>query len=68
MAGNYFVKYLDKKEISPKMFMLILAFVLFYSYFAEFIKLSAIVGAFMAGIILNKSKHIAEIEEKTYGF
>ncbi|MEK6982338.1 MAG: cation:proton antiporter [Candidatus Micrarchaeota archaeon] len=67
LAGNYFVKYLDQKEMSPKIFMLILAFVLFYAYFAEFIKLSAIVGAFMAGIILNKSKHHGEIEEKTYG-
>ena len=67
LAGNYFLKYLDREEMSPKRFMLILAFVLFYAYFAEFIKLSAIVGAFMAGIILNQSKHHAEIEEKTFG-
>ncbi len=67
LAGNYFVRYLDQEGMSPKRFMLILAFVLFYAYFAEFIKLSAIVGAFMAGIILNKSKHHDEIEEKTYG-
>ncbi|VVC03815.1 Glutathione-regulated potassium-efflux system protein KefB [Candidatus Bilamarchaeum dharawalense] len=67
LTGKYFIEYLDKAEMSPKRFMLILAFVLFYAYFAEFIKLSAIVGAFMAGIILNQSKHHAEIEEKTYG-
>lgn len=67
LAGKYFLKYLDKREMSPKRFMLVLAFVLFYAYFAEFIKLSAIVGAFMAGIILNSSKHHDEIEEKTYG-
>lgn len=67
LAGNYFVKYLDRKDMSPKRFMLILAFVLFYAYFAEIIQLSAIVGAFMAGIILNQSKHHDEIEEKTYG-
>lgn len=67
LAGDYFLKYLDQEEMSPKRFMLILAFVLFYAYFAEFIKLSAIVGAFMAGIILNRSKHHEEIEEKTYG-
>ncbi len=67
LAGNYFLKYLDRKEMSSKRFMLILAFVLFYAYFAEFIKLSAIIGAFMAGIILNRSKHHDEIEEKTYG-
>ncbi|MDD5022660.1 MAG: cation:proton antiporter [Candidatus ainarchaeum sp.] len=67
VAGNYFLKYLDRKEISPRRFLLLLSFVLFYSYFAEFIGLSAIVGAFMAGIILNRSKHHEEIEEKTYG-
>ncbi|MFZ5340716.1 MAG: cation:proton antiporter [Candidatus Micrarchaeota archaeon] len=67
LAGNYFLRYLDQEEMNPKHFMLILAFVLFYAYFAEFVKLSAIVGAFMAGIILNRSKHRAEIEEKTFG-
>jgi Kef-type K+ transport system membrane component KefB len=67
IAGNYFVDYLDRKKMSPMIFMLILAFVLFYSYFAEIIKLSAIIGAFIAGIILNRSKHHDEIEEKTYG-
>ena len=67
IAGNYFVDYLDRKKMSPMIFMLILAFVLFYSYFAEVIKLSAIIGAFIAGIILNRSKHHDEIEEKTYG-
>ena len=67
VAGGYFLRYLDRKEMSARRFLLILAFVLFYAYFAEFIKLSAIVGAFMAGIILNRSKHNEEIEEKTYG-
>ncbi|MFH0713929.1 MAG: cation:proton antiporter [Candidatus Micrarchaeota archaeon] len=67
MAGKYFLKYLDKKELNPKRFLLVLALVFFYAYMAEFIKLSAIVGAFMAGIILNQSKHRIEIEEKTYG-
>ncbi len=67
IAGNYFVKYLDRKEMSPRRFLLIMAFMLLYAYIAEYIKLSAIVGAFIAGIILNKSKHVQEIEEKTYG-
>lgn len=67
LAGNYFIKYLDKKEMSPRRFLLIMAFMLLYAYLAEYIKLSAIVGAFIAGIVLNKSKHIQEIEEKTYG-
>ena len=67
ISGNYFVKYLDKKELDAKRFLMVLALVLFYSYIAEFIRLSAIVGAFMAGIILNSSRHNKEIEEKTYG-
>lgn len=67
ILGRYIVKYLDKKQMNPRRFLLILAIVLFYAYIAEFIKLSAIVGAFMAGVILNDSKHKEEIEEKTYG-
>lgn len=66
VAGDYFIKYLDRKEMSAKRLMIVLAFMLFYAYVAEFIKLSAIVGAFIAGIILNRSRHINEIEEKTY--
>lgn len=67
IAGDYFVKYFDRKPMSPRRFMVALAIVLFYSYLAEFIKLSAIVGAFMAGIVLNRSRHHKEMEEKTYG-
>ncbi|MEM4366950.1 MAG: cation:proton antiporter [Candidatus Anstonellales archaeon] len=67
IAGDYFVKYLDRKPMSPRRFMIALALVLFYAYLAEFIKLSAIVGAFMAGIVLSRSRHHKEIEEKTYG-
>jgi len=67
MAGDYFVRYLDRKEMSPRRFLLVLALMLLYSYVAELIKLSAIVGAFLAGVILNRSRHIQEIEDKTYG-
>jgi Kef-type K+ transport system membrane component KefB len=67
LAGNYFLKYLDRKEMSPRRFLMVLAFMLMYSYIAEFIQLSAIVGAFLAGVILNRSRHIQDIEEKTYG-
>ncbi|MEW6722040.1 MAG: cation:proton antiporter, partial [Candidatus Micrarchaeota archaeon] len=59
--------YLDRKEMSPRRFLLALAFMLLYAYVAEYIKLSAIVGAFIAGVILNRSRHIKEIEDKTYG-
>jgi Kef-type K+ transport system membrane component KefB len=67
LAGDYFLRYLDRKDMSPRRFMMALAFMLLYAYIAEFIKLSAIVGAFIAGVILNRSRHIKEIEEKTYG-
>lgn len=67
LAGDYFIRYLDRKEMSPRRFLMVLALMLMYAYVAEYIKLSAIVGAFMAGIILNRSRHIKEIEEKTYG-
>ncbi|HSB46545.1 MAG TPA: cation:proton antiporter [Candidatus Bilamarchaeum sp.] len=67
IAGDHFLRYLDRSELSPRRFMLAVAFMLLYAYVAEFIKLSAIVGAFIAGVILNRSRHINEIEEKTYG-
>lgn len=67
LAGNYFVKYLDRDWSSAKTFLLALAFMLMYAYIAEFIKLSAIVGAFIAGIVLNRSRHLKDIEDKTYG-
>lgn len=67
MAGDYFIRYLDRKEMDTRRFLLALAFMLLYAYVAEFIRLSAIVGAFIAGVILNRSRHIKHIEEKTYG-
>jgi len=66
-ASEYFVKYLDRKDMSARRFILVIAFMLFYAYLAEFIKLSAIVGAFLAGVTLNKSRHVKELNEKTYG-
>ncbi|MCI0504151.1 cation:proton antiporter [Candidatus Micrarchaeota archaeon] len=67
VAGEHFLKYLDRKEMSVRRFLMVLAFMLMYAYVAEFIQLSAIVGAFIAGVILNRSRHIRDIEEKTYG-
>jgi Kef-type K+ transport system membrane component KefB len=66
-VGDYFVRYLDRKEMSPRRFLMVLVVMVLFAYVAEFIQLSAIVGAFMAGIILNRSRHIKDIEEKTYG-
>lgn len=67
ISGKYFVEYFDRNELSDKRFLLALSFMLFFSYVAEVIKLSAIVGAFLAGIILNRSRHYRGIEEKSYG-
>ncbi|MFH0876552.1 MAG: cation:proton antiporter [archaeon] len=65
LAGNYFIKYLDKDVLGRKRTMASLAFMLSLAYFAELINLSAIVGAFLAGLILNRSKHYENLEEKT---
>lgn len=68
LAGKYFVKYMDSDwSAGNKAILLALAFMLAYAYVAEFIRLSAIVGAFLAGIVLNQSRHIKEIEDKTTG-
>lgn len=68
LAGKYFVKYMDSDwSSSSRAILLALAFMLAYAYVAEFIRLSAIVGAFLAGIVLNRSRHIREIQEKTTG-
>ena len=68
LAGKYFVKYMDSDwSAGNRAILLALAFMLAYAYIAEFIRLSAIVGAFLAGIVLNQSRHIKEIEDKTTG-
>ncbi len=66
LAGNYFVKYLDRNwSAGPHVLVLALAFMFSYTYIAEFIKLSAIVGAFIAGVVLAKSRHGRKIDEAT---
>lgn len=67
IAGKYFIVYYDRKEMGARRFLMAFAFMLFFAYTAEIIGLSAIVGAFIAGVILNKSRHYAVLEEKTYG-
>ncbi len=62
-------RYFDKEiagKISNQTFLGILAYVLAYSYIAEFIGLSAIVGAFIAGITLNYSKLTHKLFELFY--
>lgn len=66
MLGDYFIRYLDRKEMSARRLLLVFAFMLMCAYVAEFIKLSAIVGSFLAGVVLNRSRHTNYIEENTY--
>ena len=67
IVGKKFLNYINSREFDTRGFLLLLAFVLFYSYLAEYIKLSAIVGAFIAGLSISQSKYIREIDEKIYG-
>ena len=67
IAGNWFVKnVLDKLEMTNANFLIALVLLHLYSYVAEVIGLSAIVGAFIAGLLLTNSKHIKELEDKVY--
>ena len=69
--GQYLVKRLfDREEpngeISKTTFLGVLVYMLSYSYVAEMIGLSAIVGAFLAGITLNYSRIIHKIVKLFY--
>ncbi|MBI5224369.1 cation:proton antiporter [Candidatus Micrarchaeota archaeon] len=66
IVKRYFDKELDVEKISNSTFLGILAYVLAYSYVAEFIGLSAIVGAFIAGITLNFSRLTGKLFELFY--
>jgi Kef-type K+ transport system membrane component KefB len=67
LCASKVIEYLDSKELNSRRFILVLCLMLFFAYVAEFIKLSAIVGAFIAGLIINQSRHSKEIEDKIYG-
>lgn len=67
IAGRSFVKgILDKLPFDNKNFLLSLSFLFIYAYIAEYIGLSSIIGAFLAGMILNYSRHVKELEDKIY--
>jgi len=65
LVGQWIVrKHFDvirEDRLSSRTLLSILAFMLFYAYAAEFIGLSAIVGAFIAGVTLNYSKIVERI-------
>ncbi|VVC02375.1 Glutathione-regulated potassium-efflux system protein KefB [uncultured archaeon] len=62
LAGKHFVKYLDRGWDGGSALLLSLAFMLTYAYIAELVQLSAIIGAFLAGIVLNQSRHREKID------
>ena len=71
MMGQYLVKRLfdgeeAEEEISKTTFLGVLIYLLSYAYVAEIIGLSAIVGAFLAGVTLNYSRLIHKIVKLFY--
>ncbi|MFH0923026.1 MAG: cation:proton antiporter [Candidatus Micrarchaeota archaeon] len=66
IVSRYFDKALVGEKIPNNVFLGILAYVLAYAYVAEFIGLSAIVGAFIAGITLNYSRLTNKLFELFY--
>ncbi|MFH0818181.1 MAG: cation:proton antiporter [Candidatus Micrarchaeota archaeon] len=66
LAGRIFIrKVVDQGKFDSEKLLLVLSFVFVYSYIAEFIGLSGIVGAFLAGILLNGSKNFHKISDGT---
>ncbi len=59
---NYFTRPYGESVISQTTFLGVLVFLLLYTYVAEFIGLSGIIGAFIAGVTLNYSKISEDIE------
>lgn len=53
---TYFDPMVGEEKFPKKGFLAMLMYLLFYAYVAEFIGLSAIVGAFVAGITMNYSR------------
>ena len=66
IVGKYFVeKKINVLKINEKTLLYVFSFVFLYAYIAEFIGLSSIVGAFLAGVLLNYSNHAEEIDRRT---
>jgi Kef-type K+ transport system membrane component KefB len=63
---NYFDQVVGNEKSPKKGFLAMMMYLLFYAYVAEFIGLSAIVGAFVAGITMNYSKKTDRLFEMFY--
>jgi len=66
IVGKYFVeKKVNVLKVNDTTLLYVFSFVFLYAYIAEFIGLSSIVGAFLAGVLLNYSKNAKEINERS---
>jgi len=63
---NYFDPMVNSGKSSQRGFLAMLMYLLFYAYVAEYIGLSAIVGAFVAGITMNYSRKVGEVQGMFY--
>ncbi|MFA6214594.1 MAG: cation:proton antiporter [Candidatus Micrarchaeia archaeon] len=63
---NYFDPMVSGGKGSRRGFLAMLMYLLFYAYVAEYIGLSAIVGAFVAGITMNYSRKVGEVQGMFY--
>lgn len=64
LAGRYVEKFLAKLRISEAPFVLGVIVVLGASVLAEYIGLAAIIGAFLAGIVLSEETQFLELEKE----
>jgi Kef-type K+ transport system membrane component KefB len=64
LAGRHIHKSMDRLRVSEAPFAISVILVLGLSVLAEFIGLAAIIGAFLAGIMLSDTKEFLELERK----
>jgi len=66
VVENYFDPMVEGSKGGQRGFLAMLMYLLFYAYVAEYIGLSAIVGAFVAGITMNYSRKTGELYTMFY--
>lgn len=66
VVTTYFDPAVGEEKMPKKGFLAMLMYLLFYAYVAEFIGLSAIVGAFIAGITMNYSRKTGRLLDMFY--
>ena len=64
LAGRHIHKFIDRLHISEGSFAIGIILVLGLSVMAEYIGLAAIIGAFLAGIVLSETKDFLDLQKK----